>query len=36
MLQISAGLRARGSPVRVLHPVSLLRAAYELQPLLPR
>jgi glycolate oxidase iron-sulfur subunit len=36
MLQISAGLRARGSPVRVLHPVSLLRAAYELPPLLPR
>ena len=36
MLQISAGLRAAGSPVRVLHPVSLLRAAYELSPLLPR
>jgi glycolate oxidase iron-sulfur subunit len=36
MLQIAAGLRARGSPVRVLHPVSLLRAAYELAPLLPR
>lgn len=36
MLQISAGLRAIGSPVRVLHPVSLLRAAYELPPLLPR
>jgi glycolate oxidase iron-sulfur subunit len=36
MLQIAAGLRAIGSPVRVLHPVSLLRAAYELPPLLPR
>jgi hypothetical protein len=36
MLQISAGLRAIGSPIRVLHPVSLLRAAYELPPLLPR
>jgi glycolate oxidase iron-sulfur subunit len=36
MVQISAGLRAIGSPIRVIHPVSLLRAAYELPPLLPR
>jgi glycolate oxidase iron-sulfur subunit len=36
MMQISAGLRAIGSPIRVIHPVSLLRAAYELPPLLPR
>lgn len=36
ILQIGAGLRARGSPVRVLHPVSLLRAAYELPAPLPR
>lgn len=35
MLQISAGLRAIGSPVRVVHPMSLLRVAYELPPLLP-
>jgi glycolate oxidase iron-sulfur subunit len=35
MVQISAGLRAIGSPIRVIHPVSLLRAAYEL-PALPR
>jgi glycolate oxidase iron-sulfur subunit len=36
MVQISAGLRAIGSPIRVIHPVSLLRAAYELPALLPR
>lgn len=36
MFQIASGLRARGSPVRVVHPVSLLRIAYELQPLIPR
>lgn len=36
MVQIARGLRAAGSPVRVLHPVSLLRAAYELPPFLPR
>ena len=36
MVQIAAGLRAIGSPVRVVHPVSLLRAAYELPALLPR
>lgn len=35
MVQIADGLRATGSPVRTLHPVSLLRAAYELEPLLP-
>jgi len=35
MLQISAGLRAIGSPIRVLHPVSVLRAAYQLPALLP-
>jgi glycolate oxidase iron-sulfur subunit len=35
ILQIAGGLRAVGSPIRVLHPVSLLRAAYELPPLLP-
>jgi glycolate oxidase iron-sulfur subunit len=35
MLQISDGLRRAGSPVRVLHTMSLLRAAYELPPLLP-
>ncbi|HET6361535.1 MAG TPA: (Fe-S)-binding protein [Gemmatimonadota bacterium] len=33
MVQIAAGLRAIGSPVRVVHPVSLLRAAYELPAL---
>lgn len=33
VLQIAAGLEAEGSPVRVLHPVSLLRVAYELDPL---
>ena len=36
MVQIAAGLRAIGSPIRVIHPVSLLRAAYELPALLPR
>ena len=36
MVQIAAGLRAVGSPVRVVHPISLLRAAYELPALLPR
>lgn len=36
MVQISAGLRAIGSPIRVIHPVSLLRAAYELPALPPR
>jgi len=36
ILQIAAGLREAGSPIRVLHPVSLLRAAYELPQLLPR
>lgn len=36
MVQIARGLREAGSPVRVLHPVSLLRAAYELPPFLPR
>jgi glycolate oxidase iron-sulfur subunit len=36
ILQIAAGLREAGLPIRVLHPVSLLRAAYELPPLLPR
>ena len=36
MVQIAAGLRAIGSPVRVVHPMSLLRAAYELPALLPR
>ncbi|HUP00392.1 MAG TPA: heterodisulfide reductase-related iron-sulfur binding cluster [Gemmatimonadota bacterium] len=36
ILQIASGLRAAGSPVRVVHPVSLLRVAYELPPLLPR
>ncbi len=30
LLQIGAGLRAAGSTIRALHPVSLLRAAYEL------
>jgi glycolate oxidase iron-sulfur subunit len=35
ILQISAGLREAGSPIRVLHPVSVLRAAYELPALLP-
>ena len=35
IFQIAAGLRASGSPVRVVHPVSLLRVAYELPPLLP-
>lgn len=35
IFQIRAGLRAAGSPVRVLHPVSLLRAAYELPSSLP-
>ena len=35
MMQIAAGLRAIGSPVRVVHPVSLLRAAYELPAFLP-
>ncbi|MFN2382912.1 MAG: (Fe-S)-binding protein [Gemmatimonadota bacterium] len=35
-LQLAAGLRAQGSAVRVLHPISLLRVAYELPPLLPR
>ncbi len=33
VLQIAAGLRADGSPVRVVHPASLLRVAYELSPL---
>ncbi|MBW3661334.1 MAG: (Fe-S)-binding protein, partial [Gemmatimonadetes bacterium] len=36
MVQIARGLAETGSPVRVLHPVSLLRAAYELPPFLPR
>lgn len=36
MIQIARGLREAGSPVRVLHPVSLLRAAYELPAFLPR
>jgi glycolate oxidase iron-sulfur subunit len=36
ILWIGKGLRAAGSPTRVIHPVSLLRAAYELPPLLPR
>lgn len=36
LFQIRAGLRAADSPVRVLHPISLLRAAYELPPSLPR
>ncbi len=36
LLQISAGLAAAGSTVRALHPMSLLRVAYELPPLLPR
>ncbi|CAN5184879.1 heterodisulfide reductase-related iron-sulfur binding cluster [soil metagenome] len=35
MFQIAGGLRAMGSSVRVVHPVSLLRIAYELPPLLP-
>jgi glycolate oxidase iron-sulfur subunit len=34
--QIAAGLRAAGSPVRVVHPATVLRIAYELPPLLPR
>lgn len=34
-LWIAAGLRAAGSPTRVMHPVSLLRAAYELPAPLP-
>lgn len=33
ILQIAGGLRAQGSPVRVIHPASLLRVAYELSPL---
>ena len=33
ILQIASGLRAEGSPVRVVHPASLLRVAYELDPL---
>jgi glycolate oxidase iron-sulfur subunit len=36
MVQIAAGLRAIGSPIRVVHPVSLLRAAYELPAQPPR
>jgi glycolate oxidase iron-sulfur subunit len=35
ILQIASGLRAEGSPVRVIHPASLLRVAYELSPALP-
>ncbi|MDX1661167.1 MAG: (Fe-S)-binding protein [Gemmatimonadota bacterium] len=36
MVQIARGLGEVGSPVRVLHPISLLRAAYELPSFLPR
>lgn len=36
MVQIAAGLRAIDSPIRVLHPVSVLRAAYQLAPLVSR
>jgi glycolate oxidase iron-sulfur subunit len=36
ILWIGKGLRTAGSSTRVIHPVSLLRAAYELPPLLPR
>ena len=32
ILQIASGLKAEGSPVRVIHPASLLRVAYELSP----
>ncbi|HET9581916.1 MAG TPA: (Fe-S)-binding protein [Gemmatimonadota bacterium] len=36
ILQIMSGLNAEGSPVRVIHPASLLRVAYELKPEAPR
>jgi glycolate oxidase iron-sulfur subunit len=36
ILQIASGLNAEGSPVRVIHPASLLRVAYELGPELRR
>ncbi|HKY60607.1 MAG TPA: (Fe-S)-binding protein [Gemmatimonadota bacterium] len=36
ILQIASGLNAVGSPVRVIHPASLLRVAYELSPRLRR
>ena len=32
ILQIASGLKADGSLVRVIHPASLLRVAYELSP----
>ena len=32
ILQIASGLKAEGSPVRVIHPASLMRVAYELSP----
>jgi glycolate oxidase iron-sulfur subunit len=32
ILQIASGLKEEGSPVRVIHPASLLRVAYELSP----
>lgn len=35
MFQIASGLRSIDSSVRVVHPASLLRVAYELPPLLP-
>lgn len=35
-LWIASGLRSTGSSMRVMHPVSLLRSAYELPALLPR
>lgn len=35
-LWIERGLRSAGSPMRVMHPISLLRSAYELPPPLPR
>jgi glycolate oxidase iron-sulfur subunit len=36
ILQIANGLNAEGPPVRVIHPASLLRVAYELSPGLGR